>query len=322
MSIIVLFLYNNMTDTIDTINTIWLLYHTGIIYNIDDGNDFTNFAQSNQLLGKLVENEKKKQRSKIFKTVKSSAKLFPYRFEISHQILAQNIDNISVQSSVFNNSEYSTLTLVDSDNNSNIVNNTSMIIPEKESMDRDFYVYETQLPHQKDVIYKLDKICIHHSPCKILHALLSYATLDYINIHGKICDTSPSITTIMFSETPYNVPSICPSYHQLFIHIISDTEIQTCDVKIDMYFDIGVDDIILAQNPPKTYYTILDNIMLYHQFIAGLVASTTNREYIRRYGDTLCRTIDVPSPNKRFTKTEMLNWLKKYQIIQINTFCR
>jgi hypothetical protein len=299
----------------DTLDTVWLLYHTDIISHIEQESDLDNLANATKLFTNIIKAEKARRTLRVFTATPSDRQIRPKYFEIHHQLRnTHNINSVSVRRTLFENPEYTILQLVNSDDTAQIVDNMSMIVSHRRDLTG--HLYEITLPHELDVVYKLDKVRVHHSPCTVISAIMAYGSA-YLRLYGKIISISPTVTDITFSETLYPVPSVCLKFHPCAICVMTDTAISKCDIHINTEKEIGVDDEINNYNTPRTCYQLLNNTMMWHQFRSGMVGmmSICWRPY---GGDTLCKTVDAPDPSTRFTPQEMLEWLTTYQIVQFN----
>jgi hypothetical protein len=298
----------------DTLDTIWVLYHTGVISHIKQESDLDNLANVNKLFDSIVKAEKVRRALRIFTASQSDLKIRVEYFDIEHKLSAHNINSISVMRILFENPEYTILRLVNSDDTSQIIDNMSTINTHNRGFSQ--HLYEITIPKEQDIVYKLDKIRIHHSPCNVLSVVIAYGA-SYLKLYGKIISISPTITDVIFSETSYSVPSACLKWHTWNIYIGTDIEISECNVRINTLKEEGVDNEIYTYNVPKTYYSILNNMMLWHQFRSGIVGMCSIG-WRPLGGDTICKTIEAPDPTIRFTPQEMLDWLKIHQIVQFD----
>ena len=307
----------------DTLDTAWILYHMEIIFNLIDATDFDHLALACPLLGRLIKTQKARFCTRIFPAKCTSPKDYyqpkPYRPTIEHIINAQGINRISVigVKPLADTQDYTIVKLVNSDNITQQVDNMSRVVYNRIETVSPWHTYVTEaLPQECDVIYQLDTIQIEHSPCTILSTVITY--YNHLELPGQMTPLSPTRTEIKFSETPYTVPSKCFAYHEIKISVITDIEISMCNIHVGISQKIGIDEEVTTHNHLRQSYPCLNHIMFWHGFQSGMVGLITIHCFGSSFGCVLCKTQDAPHPDRRFTVDEIVEWLKKYQIVQIN----
>jgi hypothetical protein len=107
-------------------------------------------------------------------------------------------------------------------------------------------------------------------------------------------------------------------WHDLEIWIFCDVEIQKIQIAINTsskhlgpYDDRGF----------RHCYPCLNNVMTWQIFGNGMACRQCIHWRVG-YGDTLCRTADLPPPDRRFTIPEMEEWLKEHEICQVSWFAK
>lgn len=315
-----------------TLATVWFLFHNNVIAGISHPEDFDNLGQSCQLLRQIAKHEKERKYMTFFATycdphsTEGSSCLKPQRCEIDHRLVVdEGVSHISVVKQKNLSDRYTSIRLVnrsgvgdgDGDDAGAIQHNMSCTIKKTTGLyTQPIYTYCWLLPIGIDTnfVYNFETIQIIHSPCCVVSAALSFGG-HYMRIPCTPEPESPTMTNLIFSDTPFVFKSNDILWHEARLWIFTDSKIEKCQIVLKKIADATAY-INYDQRGMYDLHPCHGNIMTWFTIGSGMTGLNNNNWYLG-FGDTICRIEDLPTPNRRFTVDEMNTWLKEHEIVQI-----
>jgi len=294
----------------EILDTIWSLWHFGVISGIDNEADLDILIITNPMFTNIVKMEKNRRHLRKFRATYDCVKIHPIQLKILHNIMTNGINHISLVKSICINSEYSSLKMVNSDEPSQRIYNMSRIVTIPMDVVGHTYTYKIKIPKENNLTYKFDKIRILHSSCNILSVILTYSS-HFVKIFGNYLKISENITDVLFSDTSYTIPSAFINVDKWEIIVVTDNQIPFCEIWVNTLKIIDPD-----INHVIEWYPCLNNILVHHGAIYNdNKSSWMYIHFLPGGGDVYCRNIDIPNPNHRFSEREMREWLTEHEIV-------